>query len=643
MATNENILTPPPDDVSIDAEQFSHPRRGVPSEVYPYRDEDGKLLWVTVRYDADESLGQTQAAVLPWMWRSDVWTFDGPADPRTLYGLEQLARFPGTTRVLVVGDEHAAEIARGVFRQPILSWSRGSFAVKLSNWTPLAGREVVIWPTNTVDGHMACAELSRLLLAQNCRVQTVEVGGKPDGWSISQAIEVDGMDTAAIKQWGVKNLRDAALPPEPPDSPKEPLTRKAVSRQANKRTRAQGAAGGSQIELWDRMGLARKGNGMPYASVDNALRIIQHDKPEIVYDSFLNKIMVKDGGRWTRVRDEHLLDKTLDIQRRVGIQEIGKYAVTDAVNIFGHAHTTNSLQDWLHGLVWDGTPRVEKFLAEGFGVPANEYSCAVSRCFLVGMIARAMRPGCKVDSLPIFEGPQGIGKSRALEALAGEFYADIDSSMGTVQFYEQIQGKWLVELSELSAMRPSEVEKVKSGISRTVDVYREPFAIVASDHPRQCVFAGTTNAHQYLMDDTGNRRFWPVTCGTIRVEWIRDNREQILAEARCRFDAGRSWYDVPLKAASEHAAQREFQDGIADKVTDYCASRLFADVSITEMLEHWEIPKSQWSMPLQKRVASALRSTGRRPVKSNGRMMWRPADAPAGEPVSATLARARKL
>jgi len=259
----------------------------------------------------------------------------------------------------------------------------------------------------------------------------------------------------------------------------------------------------------------------------------------------------------------------------------------------------------------------------GFGCEDNEYTRAVSKNFLVGMMARAIRPGCQLDTLPILEGNQGIGKSQGLKALAGEFYADIDSAIGSKEFAEQIQGKWLVELSELSAMRPSEVERVKSGITRTVDVYREPFAILATDHPRQCVFAGTTNQSNYLLDDSGNRRFWPVKCGVIDKTWITSHREQIFAEAFVAINSGATWWEIPQEQTKREQEARMLIDGLIEKVKDYIELHP-TNIRVSEMLESWEVPKHQWSQPMQKRIVSALRQLGFASFKTSGLQVWRP-------------------
>lgn len=390
----------------------------------------------------------------------------------------------------------------------------------------------------------------------------------------------------------------------------------------------------SQVELWHRWGLACKGNGIPHASMDNALKVVSHttQPAALHYDSFLNRVICE--GR--EVQDGDVLSRLLYIQRTVGLQDMAKRTVHEAMQLYARANRRNRLQAWLSSLTWDTEPRVEQFFIRGFGVDDNEYTRAVSSCFLIGMVARAMRPGCQVDSLPILEGRQEIGKSRGLADLGGEFYADIDSPLGSKEFCEQIQGTWLVELSELSAMRMNEVERVKTGITRVVDRYRTPYETYAEDHPRQCVFAGTTNAHQYLMDETGNRRFWPMACGTIDREWIREHRELLFAEAVRLYTAGVPWWGVPARALEEQMA-RLFTDSLHDQVADYLGAHP-SEVSVRDMLVSWDIPPERWHMQLQRRIAAALRARGWWVIKIHGVNKWRPPEGGTVTPI-----RARRL
>jgi putative DNA primase/helicase len=166
------------------------------------------------------------------------------------------------------------------------------------------------------------------------------------------------------------------------------------------------------------------------------------------------------------------------------------------------------------------------------GVPSSPLADAFGRKFLISAVARVMRPGCKVDHVLIFEGLRGTMKSKTLRALVGDdWFTDQISDLGTKDWCQDLRGVWVIELSELSAIRPGEVEKVKAYISRQVDHYRPSYGRRTIDVPRQRVFIGTTNAREYLSDITGNRRYWPVTCVKLDLDATHRDREQIWAVA----------------------------------------------------------------------------------------------------------------
>jgi hypothetical protein len=605
-------LDPIPDDVSLEADQFVIPVRGQPDHVYVYRNTDGQPVSVVARWNANDQESQPKL-FMPWTYR-DGWVRKAPPTPRMLYGLEELGK---TRNVLVVEGEKAADHARQLFpHNPVVSWPNGAAAVKSADWSPLAGRKVIVWPDNDAPGRAALNELGAILTPIiDGPLRYVDPGNVATGFD---AADLGNVTESEALEWVKKRIKVW----EPPKQ------EKVVVKEEFDTEGEFGKAG-----VWETLGLECRPSGTPYASVDNAVRVLNHriKDGDIHYDSFLNQIRFNTELGFVKLQDHHLITLTIMMQREFGIQDMKKTVVTDAVAFYARSRIRNCLQEFLLSLQWDGVSRIEEFFITGFGAENNEYTRAVGKNFLIGMIARAMKPGCQLDTLPILEGEQGIGKSRGLEALAGEYYADIDTAMGTREFAEQIQGKWLVELSELSAMRPSEVEKIKSGITRTIDVYREPFAVLASDHPRQCVFAGTTNAKNYLMDDTGNRRFWPVKCGEINRQWIRDHREKIFAEALTLYQQGANWWSVPVELAEKETSERMFVDGLLERVGEYV--EFHASVRISEILKAWEIPEAQWNQPLQKRIASALRAHGYHAMKSNGVQVWRKADAPTVIPL----------
>jgi predicted P-loop ATPase len=113
----------------------------------------------------------------------------------------------------------------------------------------------------------------------------------------------------------------------------------------------------------------------------------------------------------------------------------------------------------------------------------------------------------------------------------------------------------------------------------------------------------------YLMDAAGNRRFWPVACGTVDRAWIRRERAQLFAEAVHRLNAGETWYDVADADAREQVSTRLVGDALSDSVRAYLESQS-GDVTVAAYLEDSGVPRSQWSIALQRRVGMALRKAG---------------------------------
>lgn len=269
----------------------------------------------------------------------------------------------------------------------------------------------------------------------------------------------------------------------------------------------------------------------------------------------------RKGARWEAWTDADDLQLTQWCQHRHVY--VKQRTCAAAVQVVARDRTVHPVRNRLSTLEWDGQERLSGWLATYLGVeiePGRErYIEAVGRCWTIAAVARVFRPGCKVDAALILEGPQGSRKSTAAATLAiePEWFADEIADLGSKDSAQDLRGKWIIELGELSAMKRGAVERVKAFMSRRTDHYRPSYGVRSQDFDRQCVFIGTTNENEYLQDHTGNRRFWPVKVGRVDVEALERDRDQLWAEAVAAFRAGEQWWLDPEVEREARAVQED--------------------------------------------------------------------------------------
>ena len=301
------------------------------------------------------------------------------------------------------------------------------------------------------------------------------------------------------------------------------------------------------------LGLTPNNRGVPFGNLRNVLYALRN-APEwqgvLAYDAFAARVITQKPLPWgDRTVEGWADDHDTGVCEWMQEQRIPAAAgvVGRGIQTVARENRVHPVRDYLHALNWDGTPRLDSWLGRYLGVEDSPYVHAVGSRFLISAVARVERPGCKADQVLILEGPQGILKSSALQALANPWFTDRISSLGSKDAAMEVAGVWLVEMSELDALTKASNSAIKSFVTRRSDRFRPPYGRHVIDHPRQCVFAGTINPLEgYLNDPTGARRFWPVVCGDIDLETLVRDRDQLWAEARVRFQAGMPWWlDTP--------------------------------------------------------------------------------------------------
>jgi hypothetical protein len=333
-------------------------------------------------------------------------------------------------------------------------------------------------------------------------------------------------------------------------------------------------------------GLTVNRNSVAADSAANALRAVAASGLKPAWDELAQKVVFRDDPLpWPEKFGRALDDNVLRIIRLSLMERYqgndfqpSRENLFEAVTTVALGNSFNPVIEYLAGLTWDGVPRVERLFGDYMNCGSGEYERAVSRCFMVGAVRRMRSPGSKFDTMPILRSPQGWNKSTALKALFGADWLT-DAELGDLNGKDaaiQIRGVWAVEFPEIDSLRRAEVGTLRAFCSRPVDRIRDPYERVSKDVPRRCVFVGTVNEGGFLKDQTGNRRFWPLTVSErIDVAKIVAHRDQLWAEASA-MEAGGERDVLPewlWPIAAQRQAAEESADPWADVLDDFLASR----------------------------------------------------------------------
>ena len=300
--------------------------------------------------------------------------------------------------------------------------------------------------------------------------------------------------------------------------------------------------------------------GKPLKTTDNLLLILENDpllRGRIALDAFANKGVVLGAFPWDPREGRRPWTDNDDAGIRWYMEKTHKIAakdkVSDALSLCGQNHAFDDVQDYLRGLSWDGTSRLDTLFVDYLGAEDSPYMRAITRKAFVAAVARAMTPGVKVDVMTVLTGRQGIGKSTLLRYMGHGWFTDSLRTFEGKEAAELIQGVWIVEISELQAFKGADVDRIKQVLSQCTDRFRAAYGKHVRDCPRRCIFFGSSNNREYLRDKTGNRRFWAVDTGVVsptKSVWddLPGEVDQIWGEAVLRWRLGEPlWLDSSME------------------------------------------------------------------------------------------------
>lgn len=416
------------------------------------------------------------------------------------------------------------------------------------------------------------------------------------------------------------------------------------------------SAGGPDNQVL--LALQRTGGENPKIKLNelNAARIIGQD------ERLAGRIWYDELAR-DEVLDGHRIEDVVEVQIQIWIQEVygldfSREKIRGAIRAVARERRLHPVRVYLESLDWDGESRLDQWLSAYLGVEDTPLTRAYGRKWLLQACWRALRPGCQADATLIFYSPgQGRFKSSAIETLCGsDWFGDKPLDIKTPERYGQdLRGKWLFELAELSSLGKREAEEIKHFLTIRVDDYRAAYDARNGRHPRTVVFCGTTNSAAIVLDPTGSRRFWIVQAGVLfprtydpRPALYRD-RDQLWAEAMhqirtlCDYRSAlemtadsfrdwsmridervRWWLSPEEEELREQDADRwSIEDPWLDKLREVLAGRFV--ILNSELLEALGVETSR-AQGVSRRITPLMACLGWERYRRNGYAAWRPSN-----------------
>jgi hypothetical protein len=350
---------------------------------------------------------------------------------------------------------------------------------------------------------------------------------------------------------------------------------------------------------------------------------------DIGHDMFLDMPMIQEDGKWRRFEDTDYVSFALDMEA-MGFKTPSMNMIKDVVRSVMAEKCFDSAIDWLNSLQWDGKDRCSHLFSTYFGVDKSPYEQAVSEYFVTAMAGRVLSPGIQADMVPVLLGNQGVGKTSAVKALApiNDSFAEIDlSGRKDSDLARQLRGKLIGELGELRGLKTKDSEWIKAWITRTHEEWTPKFVEHSKNMPRRCVFVGTTNEDEFLIDITGNRRWLPLSVvSNCKPLIIKKDIEQIWAQAAVLFNENNIMWEVAAALSEvvqgEHTQHDDWAMDSVEEVlnmSQFAANDGFKLKDITDKL----FPKMEVSRASQHRIADALRRLGYKRVsnRENGKVI----------------------
>ena len=332
----------------------------------------------------------------------------------------------------------------------------------------------------------------------------------------------------------------------------------------------------------------------------------------IAYDAFRDEIMITENVvdrplhmlkfvdlTWRPFRDDDYIMLKMRLERAASFghkfEPMPVDLVRQLVKHVAQHRSFDSLQILVSSFVWDGVPRVERFLIDFMGAADTPYHRAISKYYWTALAGRALVPGIKADMVPIAVGAQGARKTTLIRSIAPQpdMFVELDLGKSDADLAREMKGKVVGELGEMKGFSAKMIEHIKSFITRECEEWVPKYCEFATKYKRRCILFGTTNEDEPLpADSTGHRRWLPfkVAAGAkCSVEELEKIRELLWAEAVVLFKAhGVMWQDAERLAPNEHP-EFEKEDAWTEHLRDELFKAEMGDVAIAYKPEGFKL------------------------------------------------------
>lgn len=305
-------------------------------------------------------------------------------------------------------------------------------------------------------------------------------------------------------------------------------------------------------------------------------------KDKLQFNLFTNRIEFVMAPPWRKSAPYWTDEDAIQVKHHLSFHKYYDPPVSlihEAVVTIASNNSYHPVRDWIRGLKHDGAPRIDNWLSRICGAEDTALTRFYGRKTLIAAVSRVFKPGCKFDHVLVLEGAQGIGKSYLCQILGDPWFTDAHIDVRNKDAIDMIQGNWIIELAEMYAVSKYESKAMKRFITSQVDRCRPAYGRNSVDYPRQSIFIGTVNSEtEGYLKDHENRRYWPVLIKSVNIPLLKEERNQLIAEAYSYYMKGESIYVHDAKIAQmarEETAKRQIDDPWLHTVDNWLDQKYF--------------------------------------------------------------------